>query len=85
MPQTQTNAPVAPVVDDLDTGMKVLIFLGNFCITPIIGIVLYFMWKDTKPNSAKQVCTLTWIPVAIGVVIGICFALFSVFIAASTK
>lgn len=26
------------------------------CCFPIVGLVLYFLWKDEKPNSAKLVC-----------------------------
>lgn len=27
------------------------------CCFPIVGIVLYFVWRDEKPRSAKSVCT----------------------------
>lgn len=26
------------------------------CCFPIVGLVLYFVWKDNRPKSAKQVC-----------------------------
>ena len=26
------------------------------CCFPIVGLILYFMWKDEKPKSAKLVC-----------------------------
>lgn len=26
------------------------------CCFPIVGLVLYFLWKDEKPNSAKLIC-----------------------------
>lgn len=26
------------------------------CCFPIVGIILYFMWKDEKPRSASLVC-----------------------------
>ena len=26
------------------------------CCFPIVGLILYFLWKDEKPNSAKLVC-----------------------------
>lgn len=26
------------------------------CCFPIVGIILYFMWKDEKPQSASLVC-----------------------------
>ncbi|WP_346895868.1 zinc-ribbon domain-containing protein [Clostridium sp. UBA7503] len=26
------------------------------CCFPIVGIILYFLWKDEKPKSAKTLC-----------------------------
>lgn len=26
------------------------------CCFPIVGLILYFMWKDEKPQSASLVC-----------------------------
>lgn len=26
------------------------------CCFPIVGLILYFIWKDEKPNSSKAVC-----------------------------
>ena len=26
------------------------------CCFPIVGLILYFLWKDEKPKSAKLVC-----------------------------
>lgn len=26
------------------------------CCFPIVGIILYFMWKDEKPQSASLIC-----------------------------
>lgn len=26
------------------------------CCFPVVGLILYFLWKDEKPNSAKLVC-----------------------------
>lgn len=37
------------------------------CCFPIVGIILYFIWKDEKPQSANLVCKwmiggiITWI------------------------
>jgi ribosomal protein L40E len=27
------------------------------CCVPLVGIVLYFVWKDLKPKASKDVCT----------------------------
>lgn len=29
------------------------------CCFPIVGIILYFLWKDNKPKSADLVCKWT--------------------------
>ena len=29
--------------------------VASYCF-PIVGIILYFMWKDEKPESAKLIC-----------------------------
>lgn len=29
------------------------------CCFPIVGLILYFIWKDEKPKSAKVVCYWT--------------------------
>ncbi len=36
----------------LDSGSIGYLFLGFFI--PIVGIILYFIWKGLKPKSAKQ-------------------------------
>ena len=54
-----------PAVDDtLSGGMMVLCILF-----PIVGVILYFSWKNTKPNAASKalkVSLITW---------AVCFAL----------
>ena len=39
--------------------IKVLIFYPKqfLCCVPLVGIVLYFVWKDLKPKASKDVCT----------------------------
>lgn len=38
------------------------------CCFPIVGIILYFVWKDTKPKSAKNVCIGALIPTILGAI-----------------
>lgn len=39
------------------------------CCFPVVGLILYFIWKDEKPNSSKLVCkwmiggTIGWVAV----------------------
>jgi hypothetical protein len=49
-----------PRADALGASDRVLLFLGNVCLSPILGAVLYFVWRDSRPTRARQVCTLTW-------------------------
>jgi hypothetical protein len=49
----QQPYPAAPVPDVASGGMKFL----AFCI-PIVGLILYFVWKDQKPLSAKSMLKL---------------------------
>ncbi|MGH4124928.1 MAG: zinc ribbon domain-containing protein [Clostridium sp.] len=37
------------------------------CCCPIIGLILYFCWRDEKPNSAKLICK--WMLSVIGTLI----------------
>lgn len=37
---------------------------------PIVGFILYFVWKDTEHNKAKQASSIAWISIAISFVIG---------------
>ena len=37
------------------------------CCFPIVGIVLYFVWRDDKPRSAKSVCKWAVIGFSIGI------------------
>jgi len=35
------------------------IFVGNICLSPLLGVILYFVWKDEKPQKASDVCSVT--------------------------
>ena len=51
--------------EGLQSSDKTWIFLGNLCISPLLGVILYFVWKDNKPVKSKEVCKLTWWAVGI--------------------
>lgn len=44
--------------------------LLGFCI-PIVGFILWLVWKDEKPNKAHSVCTGAWVSVVISVVLNL--------------
>ena len=61
------SAPVTPVQDD-DTpsiGLNILAF-----IIPLVGIILYFFYREKTPNKAKEILKWALISMAIGFVIG---------------
>lgn len=45
------------------------------CCFPIVGIILYFVWKDNKPLSAKLVIKWTLAGIAINIVFFILYIL----------
>lgn len=51
--------------DSIGAGWGILSFLF-----PIIGFILYFVWKDTANYKAKQAANIAWISIAISFVIG---------------
>jgi hypothetical protein len=56
--------------DELNTGLSVV----SFCI-PIVGAVLYFANKDTKPNSAKTACHAALWGLGVNMFIGVVMAI----------
>jgi len=50
-----------------------LAFTGGL---PIVGLILYFVWKDEKPNAAKSVCMWSLFPFITLVIIYLIFIVF---------
>ena len=48
------------------------------CCFPIVGIILYFVWKNDKPLSAKLVIKWTLAGIAINVIFSILYVLLVV-------
>ena len=70
-----------PTVQSYDSGSFGWCVLGFFF--PIVGLILWLVWKDTKPASAKQAGMGALIGVILEVVLAIiAFALGFFFIAA---
>lgn len=49
----QNPNPNAPEEKGADTIVQIL----SFCF-PIVGAILYFVWKNEKPKAASQVCKM---------------------------
>ncbi len=56
-----------------DPGADTIMKIVSFCF-PIVGLVLYFVWKNEKPKSAKDVCTFAAIGFGVGIVLYIIMA-----------
>lgn len=75
------GAPGAPPYAGPDPGLqpivKVLVFIANLCFSPlaaIASVVVYFVIKDQKPRTAKDLCQMTWIPFVVwAVLVGLYF------------
>ena len=61
-------SPASAPAQTLSSTDKLGIFAGNLCLSPVLGVVLYFVWRDRHPERAAQTCTLTrW---AVGIWVG---------------
>ncbi len=63
----ETTVGETPIIkeESIGAGWGILSFLF-----PIIGFILYFIWKDTSKNKAKQAANIAWISIAISFVLG---------------
>lgn len=67
----QNNTPA--VVDNGGFGWGLL-----GCCVPVVGLILYLVWKDTKPNTAKAAGKGALVSVIISVVYYILMAIIGV-------
>lgn len=62
----ETVTPISPVREEsIGAGWGIVAFLF-----PIIGFILYFVWKDTEHHKAKQASNIAWISIGISFAIG---------------
>jgi hypothetical protein len=78
-PVTPAGAP--PVVSDpgFEPIVKVLVFFGNLCFSPlatIASIIVWFVIKEQRPRTAKDLCQMTWIPFVVWAVLVGLYLLF---------
>lgn len=57
-----------------DTGNVGWAFLGFF--VPIVGLILYLIWKDERPKDAKRAGIGALISVAVGIAVSILYLIF---------
>lgn len=75
-PTPAAAPPPAGRDDGLEPGIKALLFFLNLCFTPIVGLVWWLIIRQDKPRTAKDVCTWTWIPAVIAIVLWGLYFLF---------
>ncbi|MBQ9185503.1 MAG: FHA domain-containing protein [Bacteroidales bacterium] len=51
--------------DSISVGWGIISFLF-----PIVGFILYFVWRDTEHSKAKQAANIAWISIGISFAIG---------------
>lgn len=61
----ETCIEVAPATESISAGWGILAF-----IFPIVGFILYFVWKDTENHKAVQAANIAWISIAVSFIIG---------------
>jgi len=55
--QLRSNPQNPP--EGLSSEEKAGVCVGNICLSPLLGVILYFVWKDEKPQKASDVCSVT--------------------------
>jgi hypothetical protein len=72
------QTPPAPTVSD--EGASGPVKAATFCF-PIIGLILYIVWQDSKPKAAKDVCN--WALISVGVGFALYFLMLIIGVAAA--
>ena len=63
-PNQPATGPISPEDNSTPWGWCILAF-----IIPLVGWILYFSWRRTKPNKASAVCTWAWIGFGVNLIL----------------
>ena len=66
--------------EDLGIGLKIV----SICI-PIVGAVLYFVWKQDHPKKSKQACNFALIGLGVNIVLSILWTVFGLMAAGASN
>lgn len=58
---------------------NIFVNILSLCCVPILGIVLFFVWKDSQPKAAKSALIFSLINIGLGIILSIIFFVFGVF------
>lgn len=72
--QAAANRPVAT-----EDKPNILVNILSLCCIPILGIVMFFVWKDSHPRAAKSALIFSLINIGIGVVFYLLIFVFGIF------
>lgn len=66
----EQNPQQAPPVQNMvqEDKPNILVNILSFCCFPILGIVMFFVWKDTYPRAAKSALIFSLVSIALGVI-----------------
>lgn len=58
---------------------NIVVNILSLCCIPILGVVMFFVWKDSHPKAAKSALIFSLINIALGVVLYIILAALGLF------
>ena len=68
----------------LDTVEAAVIVCGSICLSPIIALIAWLIWREDKPRKAKQASYVCIMIVVLYVLLAILYFIFVVVMTAST-
>jgi hypothetical protein len=68
---TEFESGNSPQQEDLGIGLKIV----SICV-PIVGAILYFVWKQDHPKKSKQACNFALIGLGVNIVLSIIYTVF---------
>ncbi|MBQ0139499.1 MAG: zinc-ribbon domain-containing protein [Kurthia sp.] len=72
----QNHQRTTPIKEDKP---NILVNILSLCCIPILGIVMYFVWKDSQPRAAKSALIFSLINIGLGIIMYIIFVVFGIF------
>jgi uncharacterized BrkB/YihY/UPF0761 family membrane protein len=56
---------------------NIAVNLLSFCCIPLLGIVMFFVWKDSKPVAAKSALIWALVSIVIWIIASVFLGFFS--------
>lgn len=83
--QIDDNAVICPACGVAQNNTPAVVDNGGFgwgllgCCVPLVGLILFLVWKDTKPNTAKAAGIGALVSVGISIVYYILMMVIGIF------